>query len=209
MGAGDAGEALAQLAAARRLFTEGRDARGAARAAIESARALALRGERDHALAVLDEQRIAAKAAGDPDLAARASLVFGEITRDRPAFETALAHFDRYWDGEALARALIGLADSEETPAAEAFLARALEEAAQAGEAAVAGRVLAAIGRLRARRGDAGGADQAYRDAIAALEGRRAGRALAENCVPYGRFLASRGGGAAPACARALSLFRA
>ncbi len=198
---GEFDQALLHLAGARGVVSDLKDARRAAEIDALAGIACVGKGELERARAHLDRAIRAGEAQGEADLVARAKSTLGEVAlasgrfdEARGRFEAARVHYDRFWNGAGLARALLGLAavaaNNEDLLSEDALTSRAFDEAKAAADPLMLGRALLARAAFDWRRRDARQAKRGYRRAIAVLQESGLRRELAEAYYRYGVFTA-------------------
>jgi len=223
---GYAEHALRWLASARARADAAGDRRAVAELDLDIGSVCLVRGEHDRALTLLERALDAAEQQGDGDLRARVVTTVAELAlrrrelpRARELFDAARGHFDRYWNGAELARCLVGMAlcacEDAQIGAAQALLGEAVDEANDAGDPLLLGRVDLAVAQVAWQRGDRDHALSALRRAISRFAENDLRRDLAEAHLRMGLYcgeLAEKGvAGELPAghLARAQELFRA
>ncbi|MCB9572387.1 MAG: sigma 54-interacting transcriptional regulator [Kofleriaceae bacterium] len=184
-----------------------------------------MRGEHDRALTFLDRALDTAEAAGDGDLRARVvatladhALRRGEVARAAELFDVARGHFDSYWNGAELARCLAGLAmcalETGRVDEAVELIRTARDEAGDADDPLLGGRVDLAAAAVALARGAPQDAATAFRRAIARFAENDLRRDLAESHLRFGLLCGDLAENGTPLeqpaghLARALELFR-
>ncbi len=192
-------QAMRWLSAARAHADAAGDLAAIAEVDLQIGTVCMMRGEHDRAVTFLDRALDAAEAQGHADLRARIvatlaeqALRRGELPRAAELYEAARAHFDSFWNGAELARCLTGLAlcagEADRADEASTLIATARDEAIDAGDPLLLGRVDLAAAHLAIRRGDRADATANFRRAIARLHEHDLRRDLAEAHLRFGLF---------------------